>query len=736
MGNESAPETNTDLGYGKLFAIVRRRRNWILGVFTGMIALTTPLAVREEPTYESSMQLLVEANYQANEHSDPGVSSTFVDSSVEIDYATQLTLMRSSELLQRAIDILDSDYPDLTLQDLRKALGVSQIEENEVATKLFQVTFVGDHPLKTKDVLEAIRTVYLNYNLEQQKARLASGLIFLDEQLPIARQELDKAQQALKNFRQTYNLIDPTQQAEAIARTLNDLHHTRQELQAELSSVQSQLISVNTALGTHFDIALASARLSQSSRYQSLLNDFQETEKELAIQGLTYTDQYPAIINLREQRQQILDLLATEAGRVLGDLLYDVEAEAEPFQLGQYGDVDIALTQDWLSLQMQSVALSARDRSLDLSEHLLVQQLDRLPELINEYDRLQPEVDITRETLEQLLAAKQELAVALAQGGFNWQVIEAPEPGRQTGPNIKKSIIMNILGGLFLGGAAAFARDAIDNSLHTPEEIAAYVRLSTIGTLPKGAKLNTEVVLDWTPFVDAIDLTYKKLQLLSESHPWKTLLITSALEEEGKSTVAIAIALSGKRFYERVLLIDANLRHPQLHHYLNVPNEKGLSTVLTDDPSLQSSLPIVKTELGIDVLTAGPIIDDPLTLINSKSLGQLLAGLAYTYDRIILDSPPLIGKVDSLQLASLCDEMCLISRVNTLTESAVDDIQPMLEHKKPIGIIVNCTKYAHELEILNVTRKSYEYLTNLAQKPYKFVLRVFKLKGLKSIRKD
>lgn len=155
------PSSETDLGYGKLFAVLVRQRLWLLSVLAGVLAISTPLSLREKPTFESSMQLLVESNYQASETQNPDLASSLVDSAVEIDYATQLKLMKSSELLQRAADEVNRDYPTITIEDIQQAIRLSQVEEDEVKTKIFEITFVGEDPRKTQRVLEAIQSVYL-----------------------------------------------------------------------------------------------------------------------------------------------------------------------------------------------------------------------------------------------------------------------------------------------------------------------------------------------------------------------------------------------------------------------------------------------------------------------------------------------------------------------------------------------------------------------------------------------
>lgn len=113
----------TDAGYGQLFSVLMRRRFWLLGVLGGVLSLATLYTLIAQPTYKSTMQLLIEANYQGRRETDPQQlqSQQFADSSVKIDdYATQINVMRSSLLIQRAVDILRPEYPTIDVEEIKK----------------------------------------------------------------------------------------------------------------------------------------------------------------------------------------------------------------------------------------------------------------------------------------------------------------------------------------------------------------------------------------------------------------------------------------------------------------------------------------------------------------------------------------------------------------------------------------------------------------------------------------
>jgi polysaccharide biosynthesis transport protein len=209
--NASPQAQEPDPGYGQLLGVLMRRKLWFLGALAGTVALAAAVTSILPPTYRSTMQLLVEANYRERQSNDNRPS--FADPNIEIDTATQVTLMRSGQLLQQAVDQLKPRYNDITVDRLRKWLSIAQVQElrgNErVTTNLVEVTYIDKDRIKTREVLKALQKVYQDYNLEQQRNRLTKGLAFIDRQIPQVQAKVDKAESDLERFRKSSNLVDP-----------------------------------------------------------------------------------------------------------------------------------------------------------------------------------------------------------------------------------------------------------------------------------------------------------------------------------------------------------------------------------------------------------------------------------------------------------------------------------------------------------------------------------------------
>ncbi|MGJ5675535.1 MAG: GumC family protein [Nostochopsis sp.] len=705
------PVNETEPGYGQIFAVLIRRLPWFLVVFVTCVAGAALITKRTPPTYKSSMQLLVEPNYKQNTQ-ETTTGANFTDSNVVVDTATQLNIMQSSALIQKAVDKLKAEYPDLTADQIQRALVLNQLrtKEDNLATNIFQADYTDTDPDKTERVLNAIRQVYLEYNRQQQAERLRKGLRVVQQQLRDTVEEVNKAEANLQRFRRNQNLIDPEAQAKSLEDNLNAILQDRRTTRAQYEEAKARYASLQQQLQSTPQNALVEARLSQSTRYQALLNEIQKTQLALAQERLRFTDQAPSVIKLAEQLQKQKELLQQEAGNTLGGQQSNVNSSGRNvLNQGQQSQIDLTLAGQLVETQTTLSALAARDQSLATKEQQVRDELKSFPAKLAEYSRLQPQILLGRERLQELLKAQQQLQQELEKGGFNWEVVEPPRQGIFMGPNLKQNLMLGAVVGLMLGGVAAFIRDASDDSVHTTAELEKQTSLPVLGTTPKLPPAKTresvfklpfgkpEVLAPWTiqvlqspPRWESLDLIYKNIELLNSVSTFKSLMVTSALPDEGKSGLALGLAMSAARLHKRVLLIDANLRAPNLHKQLNLPNEQGLSTLLVSESTLPNQISISSAGSSyIDILTAGPAPADPANLLSSPRMEELMAAFEENYDLVIVDAPSVLGLVDALLTASACRSVIMVASIGRVTRTQLAQATAMLSRLNLIGVVAN-----------------------------------------------
>jgi capsular exopolysaccharide synthesis family protein len=705
------PASETEPGYGQMFAVILRRFPWLLLVLLSSTAIAGIITLKTQPTFKSTMQLLVEPNYQGKKETD-NTETQFTDANVEVDTATQLNLMQSSGLIRKAVDKLKAEYPDLTVMDLKKSLVLTQIKtpEDQVATKIFQVDYTDKSPEKSQKILKTIQQVYLEYNKQQQDSRLQKGLQVIRDQLRKATDEVTASEANLQRFRRSQNLIDPDAQAKAIETTLNTVQQERQTTRSQYEEALAKQKSLQVQLNRSPQNALVSSRLSQSTRYQGLLNEIQKTELALAQERLRFTDDTPSVQKLNEQLQSQKQLLQKEVSRTLGERTNPVFSSKDNLlEQGQLGQIDLNLAGQLVETQTTIVTLTARDQILVAKEKELQADLKRFPSLLAYYNRILPQLQFSRERLEQLLRAEQKLRQELSKGGFNWEVVEEPQEGIKTGPNLSQNLLLGGVIGLILGGITAFIREASDDAVHTTAELEKQSALPLLGTTPKlpdtrpresMIKLpfgKPEVLAPWTiqvlqssPRWESLDLIYKNIELLNNVADLRSLMVTSALPDDGKSALALGLAMSATRLHKKVLLIDANLRDPNLHKQLNLPNEQGLSTLLESEANLPNHISVSYSGSSyIDILTAGPIPTDPAHLLSSPRMVQLIAAFEENYDLVLIDAPSVLGLVDAMLTASSCRSVIMMASIGKVTRTQLNQATAMLSKLNLIGVVAN-----------------------------------------------
>lgn len=669
-------------------------------------------ASKLEPLYYSSMELIVEPNFQQQLSASDLVP--YDEQSVsEVDYATQLNLMRSAQFVEKAVERLQNDYPGVSPEAVSAQFQLDRIVEGErTATRIFKASYTGSDPQFPQRFLEELKNVYLEYDEERQQQRLTRGLDNINEQLESTKNSLTRSQDSLQEFRQNASLIDPATQAQASAEALRDVQAEQRRVSSRISELEAQLQELGDQVGLPYSRAIVAARLSQSEQIQSLKQELQQTELELAERQNVFTEADPTVRLLlgqrREQRRLLREAIETVTGQSVGEFGSDLESYLE------LGPVDISLASELLSTRNELQGLLSQEGELQFQEDRLRGDLQQYPQLIAEYDRLQPEVETERATLDRLLQEREQITSELTRGGYNWQVVEQPLPNIAIPPNSSRTLMLGAVAGLFIGGLLAFARETMDTVVRTSDDIKRQVSLPLIGILPlltpkrgfnlrqdqqhrlgRVASIHPEI--EESPIIqsilnpvfrESIDIIGNVLQLRQTQDSCRTLTITSGLPGEGKTTVTLGLAYSLARMNQRVLVIDADLRRSGLRKELNITNDRNLAMFLSEevDPKLH------RLQLGsveISILPSGPPPEDPLLLLSSPRFNWLIDKVKDLYDVVLIDAPPVLGMADATKLGGVSDGLILVARLDRITQAELTETVAALDSFKVFGLIAN-----------------------------------------------
>ncbi|MDJ0620545.1 MAG: polysaccharide biosynthesis tyrosine autokinase [Calothrix sp. MO_192.B10] len=716
--------TKDTINVRKTLEILHRRRWLIWGVSGAIVSLAILMTVMAKPKYQSSMQVMVTANSYQKEKKEAGNNIEKKQSDREnylIDYTSQQKLMASNKLINKAVYLLSKEYPDITIEDIKGKSGdrslniplsITQVStedkvKNQVGSQVFQVSFQGEEPLQVQSILKALAQVYQDYNLERQKQRLSEGLALVNHLIPNIKKELKLAEVKLQRFRNKNNFLDPKIQSKILLESLADIQGKLQTTRAEIKDLEARQNHLRKKLSSSAPNALISLRLNKSPRYQNLLKEIQKTETSLAQERKRYTDDAPAVKELLEERQSQMNLLRQEMQKELGESVPKTINTSKPlFNGDKLGQVELNLMQELSQVQTKISGLRANENSLTASEKNIRAELNKYPKLIAEYDSLLPEVETHRKTLERILQQQQSLALQAAQSGFNWQIVEEPQQVVAIG----NSKLFNLLGGVviapILGILAALIWELFDDVIYSVPDLRNLNQLRILGTVNKVAtpnqkkkilpfwkqsKNSASIPTDFAPLPnhESLDMVYQNIQLVDSSFPFKSLMLTSAKSGEGKSTLALGLAVSAARMHRRVLVIDANIRTPHLHQALELTNDSGISLLLLEDNNTSFKDYIQPVHPAIDILTAGPAAEDPVKLLSSQRMKELIEFFEHHYDLVLIDAPPMLGTVDARIIASVCDRIAIVGCMGQLTRVELAQVTEILNNLNLIGIIAN-----------------------------------------------
>ncbi len=699
----------------QLPTILLRQRFVILGVSCVVMSVASFFAVTAKSSYQSHMQILVSSNLSQGSQSN---NITEDADTKTIDYSTQMKLMLSSKLLQKAVDLVDSDYPDITLKYLKgqkeyqnKApLKVTEEQANTEAepvfNQVFEVSFHNDDPVKAQRVLQALQKVYQNYNTEQQKERLNRGLAFVNTRLPEIKKEVSQADKNLEQFRKKHNLVDPEAQNKIVLQSLAEIQQQLQTTRAQLQDVNARYDSLQKEIASSSQQnAKISSSLNQSSRYQTLLNEIQKTDLALAKERLRYTDDYPSVEKLKQQRQNQLTLLRQEVKN------FTSGSKDEKLLKADMVGVDPKLLDELILLQTNVLGLTANEKSLVQSEQQLRLELSKYPNLIAEYNRLRQKVETSHQTLEQLLQSQQSLGMKISQEGYNWQVLEEPALGTYVGNNKLLFLMGGGVIGPVLGILLALILSKFNDTIYSVADLKKLTNLRVLGSVPKLRSphrkkrlLNLSdnqqhslapVMVETSaklPVHESLDMIYQNIKISKYPFPFKSLMLTSALPGEGKTTLILGLVASATRMHRRVLVIDANMQNPHLHKVLGLSNDWGLSLLLVDETNTDFQDYIQPVHPFIDILTAGPVPEDRVKLLSSQRMKELIELFEENYDLVLIDAPSILATVDARIIASFCNAIVMVERMGKVKQTQLIQAIEILSKLNLIGIIANEVK--------------------------------------------
>lgn len=684
--------------------VCRSRSLLVIGVTVAVTTGVFSWTLNQKSEYEGRFQLLVEAPitqntlakiYSGEVKLQPAAPAT--PENQVFDYESQIQVLQSQQVMSPIIKQLRTKYPEINYSYLLsyKKDNLPFTQETRLSinrfknTKIIEVRYRDYDPKKIQFVLEKVALGYRNYSVQDSRTQIDQSLDFIKSQIPNQQKRAQAIQTEIQKLRQQYNFIDPQIQTQQLAQQISQIQAQRLDAQTQLNQQRLLYSNLQNQLGLNQQQALMASSLSQAPRYQGMLTQLQQLEGQIAINSATFTDQTPQMELLREQRKNLIPLLQKEATQVLGTDLAKVNSKVLAFQ----DPVRIKLIEQFIATANSIQVLGVRNQVLEQAAKELDRYSQGFPVILRRYSDLQRESDLTNNTLKNLLAKQQALQLeAVGKKEVAWEVIAKPEiPRYRNGelmavaPIMPLNLALGGLAGLVLGMLAAQLAERFNNDkvFQTPEDVKHSIRLPLLGVIPASDKIlrlpaaetvTIDVVREQMPtdaFQEAFRSLNANIRLLNVDSPIASCVITSTQVADGKSTVAVNLARAAAAMGQQVLLVDADLRRPQVHEMLGLPNWQGLHNAIADDVDVEELILRSPRDENLFVLTSGPVPPDPTKLLSSRKMQHLMAALSSHFDLVIYDTAPLLGLADANLLAAHTNGLILVVGLNQTEREAL-----------------------------------------------------------------
>ncbi len=695
---ESSEAKNFDLQ--KTWLSIKRRWLPAAVVFSCVVVLAAVHASSQKPTYSATGKLLLKKVNQTSALTGLGeqlgqLSGVSVEKSDPLK--TESEVISSVPVAQKTIaelNLKDAKGKPLKPQALASRVKVKELQETDV----LQVSFQSTNPSEAAAVVNTLMHVYIESNVLTNRSEAVAAVTFIANQLPETESTVHRAEVALRKFKEKNHTISLDGEAKSQVTAIQDLDSKIVETQASLADATARSRNLQEQVGLSPSQAMGTNSLNQSAGVQKVLAEIQQLEDQLAVQRTRFRETYPTIVNLKLQEATLKTLLKKRVRQTLGSV------EQLPNGNLQIGESKQRLIEEFAKSEVERSGLASRLAKLTNAQATYKQRVKILPRLEEDQRELQRQLDAAQSTYELLLKKLQEVRVAENQNLGNARIIEPASIPEQASP-IKSAIILIVGGmlGVLLAVATVFVLEVRDTSiknLKEAKELFGYTLIGAIPTLKKKAtprSKDTESTVPELPVRDtprspvceAYRMLQANLKFLSSDKALQVIVVTSSVPKEGKSKVSANLAATIAQLERRVLLVDADMRHPMQHHIWELTNTAGLSDVIVGQAEFETI--VNRGMANLDVLTAGVIPPNPLALLDSKRMASLIEYFSEHYDFVIIDAPPLVVAADALVLSKMTDGVLLVARPGVLDSNSADVAKDLLERsgQNVLGLVVN-----------------------------------------------
>ena len=555
--------------------------------------------------------------------------------------------------------------------------------EGEKNSRIFNIGVYDKDPAFAAKMANAVASTYMEYNVDKRVDSSKDAGAWLAVRHGELKGKLEKAEENLYGFMKEHQIMSASFDGQ-LAETRSRLN----TFQSQLTDLQSRKIST----------ALDRETLSRLKKSPELVDILPKIQNASSIERLK-----EKLLDLRGEHESL-------KGKYLPAHPNMTKLRAQIAALTSELDKEIRIAV--MRLKREELAIATTEEGLRKVVAEETQKEGRMNELALAYGKLKREVETNSKFYDMVTNRLKETDLTGMLRVNNVSILDwARVPFVPAKPNWQTNLMVSLLLGLMLGVGLVFLLELLDTSFKSQEEVEAQLGVPFLGVLPiieagdQASKAKNNRLKDKVGerqrdlFVlknpkgmvaECSRAIRTNLHFISPDNPLKTLMVTSAMPKEGKTTSAINLAITMAQAGAKVLIVDTDMRRPRIHRSFNIANDQGISSLILGDSSFDQA--IVPSELqGLDVLPCGPVPPNPSELMHTKRFADVINGLKERYDKILFDAPPVGAVTDPVILGTQVDGAVLIVKTGKTPRVQVQHALRALQdaNVRLLGLVLN-----------------------------------------------
>jgi succinoglycan biosynthesis transport protein ExoP len=620
------------------------------------------------------------------------------------DFAGEQQTMSSGGIAVSQSPTQESSHQELLIRKFLNGLKVQQVP----GTSLVEVKYSNPDPSLAAEIANAITSTFIEQNVKARYDSTMQAADLLSKQLADLQIKMEASQAKLVQYQKEHSIVGTDDKQNLTVDKLD-------ELNKELTQAQGD-------------------RIQKESLYQVAITNNPE--------GLAPVLQDPTLMALRQQQTQLQTqyaLLSTEFGPAYPRVL-EIKNQLDQIDKSYREEVKNSVNR----IQNDYQTALKREQMLQTALAQQTDVADQLNENAIEYKFLKQEADSNRLLYDGLLQKLKEASLAAGLESSNIRIVdEARVPLHPARPNIPMNLEFALLIGLVGGVAIAFALEALDTTIRTPDQAESISGLPVLGVIPLQSSLdkaitsiakvhlfktlprNSERARPLISYLDPQSETaeaYRALRtsilLSSVSHPPRSILVTSSIPQDGKTMTSINVGIVLAQQGKRILLIDADMRRPNVHKVFGISGQTGLSNILTGGAKVSDAIQAT-VQPNLFAIPAGPVPPHPSELLGSALMEDFLKRWREEYDIVIIDSPPVLSVTDAVLLSVQTDAVILVIRSHQTSTAHLRRTRDLLQSVKAslLGVVVNAADLTSPDYYYYYYGSKYRYYAEKNKKP-------------------